>query len=117
MSTPLRNALPRVLDRTALFLTAAAIVLRWLVVGSASGPGLNLTLHLLFWIALGIWFAARAVEGGAVYRFTGMEFALLAFLIACLVSVQRASFSLPALDQAFSFLSYALLFVLVVRDL
>lgn len=117
MSTPPHSLLAPALDRTALFLTASSITLRWLAIGSTAGPGLNLILNLFLWAALGLWFLSRALSGGAVYRFSGMEFALLAFVIACLVSTLRASFMLAALDQAFSMLSYALLFVLGVQIL
>ena len=109
MPTPPESRVAPLLDRTAFLLAATSLALRWLAIGSMAGPGLNLFLNLLIWVSLGLWFLSRALSGGALYRFTGMEFALLAFVIICLVSALRASFQLVALDQAFSMLSYALL--------
>jgi O-antigen ligase len=108
---------PGLLDRLALFLTILGFLLREGVSGADAGSGLNLFIHLLFWIALTIWFAGRAVAGGALYRFTGFEFAFLAFACISLISVQRASFKLPALDHAMAYFSYALFFVLCVNVL
>jgi O-antigen ligase len=105
------------LERVALFLAVLGIMLRWLVSGSTAGTGLNLFVHSLFWIGLAAWFAARALEGGASYRFTGTEIAMLAFAIACWISVLRASFKLAALDYAAAYLSYGVLFVLAVHSL
>lgn len=102
-------------DRIAIFLTLLGFLLREWVPGSTAGAGLNLFIHLLFWVALTLWFAGRATSGGADYRFTGFEFAFLAFAIAALISVQRASFRLAALDQALTWLSFALFFVLCVQ--
>ena len=65
-----------VFDRIALFLTLLAFLLRLGLPNSTSGVGLNLFLHLLFWIALTLWFAGRAMGSGGLYRFTGFEFAL-----------------------------------------
>lgn len=104
-----------ILDRIALFLTLLGFLLREWTPGASAGPGLNLFIHLLFWIALTLWFAGRATSTGADYRFTGFEFAFLAFSIVALFSVQRASYRLAALDQAFTWLSLALFFVLCVQ--
>jgi len=104
-------------DRIALFLTLLAFLLRLGLPNSTSGVGLNLFLHLLFWIALTLWFAGRALGGGGVYRFTGFEFAFLAFAVAGLISVLRASYKLTALDHAFTFLSLSLFFILCVQVL
>ena len=104
-----------IFDRIALFLTLLGFLLREWTPGTTAGPGLNLFIHLLFWVALTLWFAGRATANGALYRFTGFEFAFLAFSIAALISVQRASFRLAALDQALTWLSYALFFVLCVQ--
>ena len=51
-------------DRLALFLTVVAFLLREWKSSSIAGPGLNLFIHLLFWIALTLWFAGRATGGG-----------------------------------------------------
>src|SRR6185295_11226177 len=83
--------------------------------GATAGGGLNLFIHLLFWIALTLWFAGRAVSGGGLYRFTGFEFPFLAFVIFALVSVLRASFKLTAIDHAIAWLSLALFFVVAVQ--
>src|SRR5579862_6140343 len=104
-----------IFDRIALFLTLLGFLLREWTPGTSAGAGLNLFIHLLFWVALTLWFAGRATASGAVYKFTGFEFAFLAFAVAALISVQRASFRLAALDQAMSWLSYALFFVLCVQ--
>ncbi|HLY75825.1 MAG TPA: O-antigen ligase family protein, partial [Planctomycetota bacterium] len=104
-----------IFDRIALFLTLLGFLLREGMPGTTTGPGFNLFIHLLFWIALTLWFAGRATASGADYRFTGFEFAFLAFAVAGLVSLQRASFRLGALDQAFTWLSFALFFVLSVQ--
>ncbi len=106
----------RLLGRLAPLVAAAAIVLRWLAAGE-TGAGANLVVDLLVWVALAAWFAARALEGGAAWRFTGVEFGLLAFVIAALVSVLRASCKLAAIDQAMGFLACALMFVLIVNSL
>jgi hypothetical protein len=104
-------------DRIALFLTLLAFLLRLGLPNTTSGVGLNLFLHLLFWIALTLWFAGRALGGGGVYRFTGFEFAFLAFAVACLLSVLRATYVMTALDHAFTFLSLSLFFILGVQVL
>src|SRR6185295_16864019 len=87
-------------DRIALFLTLLGFLLREWVPGSTAGSGLNQFIHLLFWVALTLWFAGRATGGGANYRFTGFEFAFLAFGVVALISVLRASYKVAALDQA-----------------
>lgn len=104
-------------DRIALFLTLLAFLLRVGVDNAAAGVGLNLFIHLMFWIALTIWFAGRALGSGGIYRFSGLEFAFLAFVVFSLVSVLRAGFKLPALDHAFAFLSLMLFFILCVQVL
>jgi O-antigen ligase len=106
---------PGIPDRLALFLTILGFLLREGVSGADAGSGLNLFIHLLFWIALTVWFAGRAVAGGALYCFTGFEFAFLAFAGISLISVERASFKLPALDHAMAYFSYALFFMLCVN--
>ncbi|MBI3857751.1 MAG: hypothetical protein HY293_18880, partial [Planctomycetes bacterium] len=104
-------------DRIALFLTLAAFVLREWNSSATAGTGLNLFIHLLFWIALTLWFAGRATGGGGTWRFSGFEFAFLAFAAFSLISVLRARFKLAALDHALAFLSLALFFVLCVHVL
>ncbi len=103
-------------DRIALFLTLLGFLLREWVPGSTAGAGLNLLIHLLFWIALTLWFAGRATgTGGGDYRFTGFEFAFLAFAGVCLLSILRADYKLAALDASLTWLSLALFFVLCVQ--
>src|SRR6185436_9837016 len=63
------------------------------------------------------WFAGRATTAGGAWRFTGFEFAFLAFAAFSLLSVLRASFKLAALDHALAFLSLALFFVLCTHVL
>jgi O-antigen ligase len=104
-------------DRIALFLTLLAFLLRLGLPNSTAGFGLNLFIHLLFWVALTLWFAGRALGKGGVYRFTGFEFAFLAFAVVSLLSVLRAGFKLTAVDHAFAFLSLSLLFILAVQVL
>lgn len=104
-------------DRLALFLTITGFLLREWTSGAMAGPGLNLLVHLLFWVALTLWFAGRATASGGTWRFTGFEFAFLAFAAFSLVSVLRASFKLTALDHALAFLSLALFFVLCTHVL
>lgn len=103
------------LDALALGLATGAFVLRWADPG-ASGAGMTLFIHLLPWFALACWFAGR-IRSGAVLKFTGMELAVLAFCLVGLLSVQRASYALPALELAFGFLSLGLLFLLAVTHL
>lgn len=105
------------LDRLALFLATLGIVLRCTLCGATAGTGTNLLLNLLFWVSPAFWFARRALEGGAVHRITGFVFAFLAFVIAALASVHRASYTLPALEQAGAWLSYALLLLFAVNAL
>lgn len=102
-------------DRIALFLTLLGFLLREWIPGSTAGAGLNLFIHLMFWIALTLWFAGRATGGGGDYRFTGFEFAFLAFVVVALGSVLRASYKLAALDAALTWLSLALFFVLCIQ--
>ena len=83
-------------DRIALFLTLLAFLLRLGLPNSTAGFGLNLFIHLLFWVALTLWFAGRALGKGGVYRFTGFEFAFLAFAVVSLLSVLRSD---PAPDD------------------
>jgi O-antigen ligase len=104
-----------IFDRIALFLTLLGFLLREWTSGTSAGAGLNFFIHLLFWVALTLWFGGRATASGAAYKFTGFEFAFLAFIVVALISVQRASFRLAALDQAMTWLSYALFFVLCVQ--
>lgn len=104
-----------IFDRIALFLTLLGFVLREWVPGATAGSGLNLFIHLLFWIALTLWFAGRATGGGATYRFSGFEFAFLGFGVVALISVLRASYKIAALDQALTWLSFLLFFVLCVQ--
>jgi len=104
-------------DRIALFLTLLAFLLRLGLPNATAGFGLNLFIHLLFWIALTLWFAGRALGGGGLYRFTGFEFAFLAFAGMSLVSVLRADFKMTAIDHAFAFLSLSLFFILAVQAL
>src|SRR5262245_41821545 len=104
-------------DRIALFLTVLAFLLRVGVPSSTAGSGLNLFFHLILWVALTLWFAGRALGQGGGYRFTSLEFPFLAFVVFGLVSVLRASFKLPALDHAFTFLSLMLFFILCVQVL
>lgn len=114
MSEPARSSpLAPLLERLAIFLALFAIVLRW--VSGGAGPGINLFIHLLFWVAPALWLITRALDGGATWRFSGAEFPLLAFSIVALISVQRAPHKLPALDQAMAILSFALLFVFLVN--
>jgi len=102
-------------DRIALFLTVLAFLMREGVPGATAGAGLNLFIHLLFWVAVTLWFAGRALGGGGSYRFTGFEFAFLAFTVFSLVSVLRASYKLAALDHALAFLSLAFFFILAIQ--
>lgn len=106
-----------IFDRLALVLTITAFLLREWLSSSTAGFGLNLFIHLLFWIALALWFAGRASSGGGPYRFTALEFGFLGFSVFALISVLRASFKLPAIDQAFAWLSLGLFFVLCVQVL
>src|SRR5262245_33231001 len=94
-------------DRLALFLTLFAFLLRIGVPSAGAGPGRNLFIHLIFWVALTLWFAGRGLGKGGTYRFTGLEYPFLAFSAVSLISVLRASFKLPALEHAFTFLSLA----------
>jgi O-antigen ligase len=102
-------------ERIALFLTVLAFLMREGVPGATAGPGLNLFIHLLFWVALTLWFAGRAVGGGGSYRFTGFEFGFLGFTVFSLVSVLRASYKLTALDHALATLSLAFFFILAIQ--
>jgi O-antigen ligase len=104
-------------DRIALFLTLLAFLLRLGLPNTTAGVGLNLFIHLLFWVALTLWFAGRALGKGGLYRFTGFEFAFIAFAILSLVSVLRAGFKLTAIDHAFAFLSLSLFFILAIQIL
>src|SRR6185503_11190300 len=104
-------------DRLALFLTITGFLLREWISSAGAGPGVNLFIHLLFWVALTLWFAGRATAAGGTWRFTGFEFAFLAFAAVSLTSVLRASFKLTALDHALAFLSLALFFVLCTHVL
>ncbi len=108
--------MPALLERTALFLAVLGILLRWLVCGATAGPGINLSIHLLFWLSLAACFLGKALVGGT-WRFTSLEFAGLGFMIACLLSVQRASFKLAALEQAMSLMTWTLLLVIAVNVL
>jgi O-antigen ligase len=112
--TPESRLVP-LLDRLALFLGVLGALLHWTVHATTAGSGMNAFLQLLFWVALALWFAARALSGGASWKFTGFEYAFLAFAIVSLVSVLRASYRLPALEHAFRDLSLALLFLLAVQ--
>lgn len=102
-------------DRIALFLTLIAFLLREWNSVALSGPGHNLFYHLLFWVALTLWFAGRATAGGGAYRFSGLEYGFLALSIASLVSALRASYKLTALDHAFAFLSLAFFSLLCIQ--
>jgi O-antigen ligase len=104
------------LDRLALFLSVLGIVLRW-AIGAAAGTGLSLFADLVLWIPLALWFGARALSGGGSYRFSGLELALLGFVLASFLSVWRASYKLPAVEQALGYFSMSLLFLVAVAVL
>ncbi len=112
MEKPPEHRLTPLLGRLALFLAVLGITLRWAAAAGA-GTGLDLFIHLLFWIAPALWAAGRALAGGATVRGTGAWLALAAFAAATLASCLRASYLLAALNQAMAVLSFALLFVLV----
>ncbi len=103
------------LDRAAAFLAVFAFLLRLWTGGAGTGTGLF--LDLLVWVALAFWFGGRALAGGASWRFTGAEFALLAFSIAALASALRSDGGAAALEQAFRLLSFGLLFCLALQAL
>jgi O-antigen ligase len=103
------------LDRAVALTAVAAIVLRWLSAG-ATATGTNLLVDLPAWIALAAWFAARTLRGEASWKFTGVEFGLIAFVIAGFLSALRASYKTAAVDQAMGFLAGALLFALAVQS-
>jgi tetratricopeptide (TPR) repeat protein len=115
--TPAAARWTPVLERTAAFLGLFGFLLRLWAGGATSGSGLNLFIHLLPWLALALWFGARALEGGALWRFTGAEFALLAFAIASLGAALGASYRAPALEHAFAFLSLGLLLLFAIQAL
>lgn len=115
MSTGADPRIVLLLDRLALFLAALGAILRWTVHAATAGTGTNAFIHLLFWVAMALWFAGRAFAGGATWRFTGFEFAFLAFAAVSLVSVLRASYRLPAMEHALRDLSFGLLFMLAVN--
>lgn len=106
-----------VVERVALFLAAFGILLRFWINGAIAGPGLNLLIHLVLWIALGLALLSRALGDGFAWRLTGVEVALLAFVSLCLASIGAASYKLVALDQALAYLTCALLFVLATLTL
>jgi O-antigen ligase/tetratricopeptide (TPR) repeat protein len=106
-----------VLGRTAIFLAGTGFLLREWAGGATAGTGLNLAIHLLPWVALALWFGGKALEGGAVWRFTGMEFAVLAFAVASLGSVLGASYRPAALEHAFAYLSFGLFLLFAVQAL
>lgn len=117
METRPESPWPRWLDGAALFLGAFGALLRFWVSGPTAEPGFNLFIHLLFWLALGLWFASRALSGGFTYRLTGVEIPLAAFLILSFVSTLHADYKLASLDLAGAYLSFAVLFVLVSHAL
>ncbi|HEX7898984.1 MAG TPA: O-antigen ligase family protein [Planctomycetota bacterium] len=104
-----------VLERAALALATAGAVLRWGVSGGFAGPGLNLFIHLLPILALAVWFASRGLAGGATWRFSGVEIAVLALAIVHFVSVLRAAHRLPALEAAVGHLAFGLFLVLALQ--
>lgn len=104
-------------DRLGLWLALFAFLMREAIPNATCGHGLNLFIHLLFWIALTLWFAARGVNRGGFYRFSGIEFALIAFAAFALLSVLRARFKLAAIDSAFAWLSLSLFFVICIQAL
>ncbi len=112
---PTRGA-AALLDRLAALIAIAGIVLRLLSAG-ATGTGTNLLIDQFAWAALSAWFASRALTPGACWRLAGPEFGLLAFSIACLASVLRASCMPAAMDQAMAFLTCALLYNFAVNAL
>ncbi|HXG60730.1 MAG TPA: O-antigen ligase family protein [Planctomycetota bacterium] len=116
MTEPAAPRSASLLDRTALFLAALGLILRVAVGGAVAGTGLNLLIHLLFWLALAVAFLAHTLRGGGTWLLTGIEFPLLAFSIAVLASTRSASHLLPALERAFGFLSLALLLVGAIQS-
>jgi O-antigen ligase/tetratricopeptide (TPR) repeat protein len=104
-----------ILERAALGLATAGVVLRWGVSGGFAGMGLNLFIHLLPILALALWFAARGMGGGTTWRFTGVEFAVLALTITHFISALRASHRLPALDMAVAHLAFGIFLVLALQ--
>ena len=103
------------LERGALVAALAGAALRWGVSGGTAGTGLNLFIHLLPVVALALWFAARALAGGAAWRFSGLEVAVPLLAIVHLVSVLVASHRLPALEMAVAHLAFGLFAILALQ--
>ncbi len=106
-----------VLERAALGLALAGAVLRWGVSGVHAGTGLNLFIHMLPVLGLAAWFGARGMAGGSPWRFSGVEFAVLALTLVHVLSVTRASHRLAALEGAVGHLAGGLFLVLAVQAL
>jgi O-antigen ligase len=116
MAEPAPPRSTSLLDRTALVLAALGLILRVAVSGAIAGTGLNLMIHLLFWLAFAVTFLAHTFRGGGTWLLTGIEFPLLAFSIFILASTLGASHLLPSLERAFGFLSLALLLVCAIQS-
>jgi O-antigen ligase/tetratricopeptide (TPR) repeat protein len=106
-----------VLERAGLAAAVAGVALRWGVSGVFAGTGLNLFIHLLPVLGLAAWFAGRGLAGGATWRFTGAEAAVLALALVHAVSAARASHKLPALEAAVGYLAYGIVLVAGVQAL
>lgn len=107
MAEPMTPA--RLLERLALFLLLFFLAFR-MTCWSYSAFGTQAFVHLIVPLAMGTWFAARALQGTAAWRWTGLEAPLGLLAILALLSVARSPlYPMAALDGALTMVALAVL--------
>lgn len=107
-----RRKIGGILDGVGLALLAVQFMLRLFVSGDGE-TGLQFFFSGLVWAGAACYFVGRALAGDRTLRLSGLEIPLLLFSILCILSVKTASYKLPALMIAVSWVSNALLFVVL----
>ncbi|MHC4606386.1 MAG: O-antigen ligase family protein, partial [Planctomycetota bacterium] len=108
------DRLPRLLEGFSFFLLLLHLVLRFSVSTDLDAAAMDLFIHGLVWIGACVWLLARLLRRSLTFRLSGLEIPLLLWAIVCVLSVQQASYKLPAIKHAFVFVSYGVLFLWIV---
>jgi len=105
----------RFLDQLSLGLLFTHLLLRVTVAAVDPVWGTNLLIHGLVWPAAAMWCLARLLEGRTPLRLTGLEIPIVAWGVLCVVSIQRSTYKLAAIDTAVAFATLAALVPIIVH--
>ncbi|MBI2899354.1 MAG: O-antigen ligase family protein [Planctomycetes bacterium] len=109
------SAALRLLIPVAGWVVLSAVFLRWCASAGASGLGTNVFVHALVLAGATAWLAGAALRGKWTFRWTGPGVAFLLFALLGLVSVQRASYKLSALEHAYVYGTLAVLYFAILN--